>query len=126
MGGWSLKDMPDQAGRVALVTGANRGLGFETSLALAGANAMAESQYGSGTGTITAQARVNLSVTVPKLILLRVGSTDTTIDTVTWASTLSIPPVPTAPQNASSRPPVCSSSSWPMPAYPSIASRLLN
>ena len=69
-------------------------------LALAGGQALAESQYGSGTGTITAQAKVNLSVTVPKLILLRVGSTDTTIDTVTWASTLSIPPVPTTPVTA--------------------------
>ncbi|OLE92201.1 MAG: hypothetical protein AUI84_21530 [Delftia sp. 13_1_40CM_3_66_6] len=59
--------------------------------------AMAESQYGSGTGTITAQAKVNLSVTVPKLILLRVGSTNTTVDTVTWTSTLSIPGVPTTP-----------------------------
>ncbi|MDN6884121.1 hypothetical protein QMO14_10990 [Variovorax sp. CAN2819] len=66
-------------------------------LALAGGNAVAESQYGSGTGTITAQAKVNLSVTVPKLILLRVGSTDTTVDTVTWTSALSIPAVPTTP-----------------------------
>ncbi|RSZ32247.1 MULTISPECIES: hypothetical protein [unclassified Variovorax] len=66
-------------------------------LALAAGNAMAESQYGSGTGTITAQAKVNLSVTVPKLILLRVGSTNTTVDTVTWTSSLSIPGVPTTP-----------------------------
>lgn len=66
-------------------------------LALTALPAMAESQYGSGTGTITAQAKVNLSVTVPKLILLRVGSTNTTVDTVTWTSTLSIPGVPTAP-----------------------------
>lgn len=67
------------------------------SASLAAGPALAESQYGSGTGTITAQARVNLSVTVPKLILLRVGSTNTTIDTVTWTSTLSIPSVPTTP-----------------------------
>ena len=66
-------------------------------LALTALPAMAESQYGSGTGTITAQAKVNLSVTVPKLILLRVGSTNTTVDTVTWTSTLSIPGVPTTP-----------------------------
>jgi len=66
-------------------------------LALAGGAAMAESQYGSGTGTITAQAKVNLSVTVPKLILLRVGSTNTTVDTVAWTSGLSIPAVPTTP-----------------------------
>ena len=66
-------------------------------LVLTALPAMAESQYGSGTGTITAQAKVNLSVTVPKLILLRVGSTNTTVDTVTWTSTLSIPGVPTTP-----------------------------
>ncbi|SEM30776.1 hypothetical protein SAMN05518845_12036 [Variovorax sp. YR750] len=66
-------------------------------LALAGGQALAESQYGSGTGTIIAQAKVNLSVTVPKLILLRVGSTNTTVDTVTWTSALSIPGVPTTP-----------------------------
>lgn len=68
-----------------------------TGLALVAGPAMAESQYGSGTGTITAQAKVNLSVTVPKLILLRVGSTNTTVDTMTWTSTLSVPGVPTTP-----------------------------
>jgi len=63
-----------------------------------GGAAMAESQYGSGTGTITAQAKVNLSVTVPKLILLRVGATNTAVDTVSWTSALSIPGVaPTTP-----------------------------
>ncbi|MDQ0611192.1 hypothetical protein QFZ83_005363 [Variovorax sp. W1I1] len=63
-----------------------------------GGAAMAESQYGSGTGTITAQANVKLSVVVPKLILLRVGATNTTQDTVSWTSALSIPGVaPTTP-----------------------------
>ncbi|QNK69936.1 hypothetical protein [Variovorax sp. PAMC26660] len=67
-------------------------------LALPGSGALAESQYGSGTGTITAQAKVNLSVTVPKLILLRVGSTNATVDTVAWTSALSIPgATPTTP-----------------------------
>lgn len=67
-------------------------------LSLAGGTAaMAESQYGSGTGTITAQAKLNLSVAVPKLILLRVGSSDAAVDTVTWTSALSIPGVPTTP-----------------------------
>ena len=66
-------------------------------LALATGPALTESQYGSGTGTITAQARVNLSVTIPKLILLRVGSTNTTVDTVSWTSARSIPGVPTTP-----------------------------
>jgi NAD(P)-dependent dehydrogenase (short-subunit alcohol dehydrogenase family) len=35
MDGWTSDDMPDQTGKVALVTGANSGLGFETSVALA-------------------------------------------------------------------------------------------
>jgi NAD(P)-dependent dehydrogenase (short-subunit alcohol dehydrogenase family) len=33
---WTAADLPDQAGRRAIVTGANSGLGFETALALAG------------------------------------------------------------------------------------------
>src|SRR5881275_13055 len=32
---WTPSDMPDQTGRTALVTGANSGLGFQTSLELA-------------------------------------------------------------------------------------------
>src|SRR3954468_22878402 len=35
MAPWSVNDIPDQAGRTALVTGANSGLGLHTSLALA-------------------------------------------------------------------------------------------
>jgi NAD(P)-dependent dehydrogenase (short-subunit alcohol dehydrogenase family) len=36
---WSVKDIPDQTGRRAVVTGATGGLGYETALALAGAGA---------------------------------------------------------------------------------------
>src|SRR3546814_19257332 len=36
---WTTADIPDQAGRVAVVTGANGGLGLETAKALAGAGA---------------------------------------------------------------------------------------
>jgi NAD(P)-dependent dehydrogenase (short-subunit alcohol dehydrogenase family) len=32
---WTASDIPDQSGRVAVITGANTGLGFETALALA-------------------------------------------------------------------------------------------
>lgn len=74
-------------------------------LALFCACAAAESTYGyaaAGAGTVTATARVSLSVTVPKLILLRVGSTDTTVDTAAWTVGASIPGVPTAAANGSS------------------------
>jgi len=37
--GWTVNDMPSQAGKVAIVTGSNSGLGYETALALAGAGA---------------------------------------------------------------------------------------
>jgi NAD(P)-dependent dehydrogenase (short-subunit alcohol dehydrogenase family) len=37
--GWTLADMPAQTGRLAVVTGANSGIGYETALALARAGA---------------------------------------------------------------------------------------
>lgn len=39
MTAWTSKDIPDQSGRRAVITGATAGLGFETALALAGAGA---------------------------------------------------------------------------------------
>ncbi|MDT5139171.1 MAG: hypothetical protein QOD58_3433, partial [Mycobacterium sp.] len=32
---WTTADIPDQTGRIAVITGANTGLGFETATALA-------------------------------------------------------------------------------------------
>ena len=34
-GKWTVADIPDQSGRVAVITGANTGLGFHTAAALA-------------------------------------------------------------------------------------------
>ncbi|WP_206243851.1 SDR family oxidoreductase [Novosphingobium terrae] len=39
MASWTIHDIPDQSGRLAMVTGATGGLGLETALALAGAGA---------------------------------------------------------------------------------------
>ena len=39
MAKWTTTDIPDQTGRVAVITGANTGLGYETALALAGRGA---------------------------------------------------------------------------------------
>lgn len=62
--------------------------------------AAAESTYGynsAGTGTLTATGRVNLSVTVPKLILLRVGAASTVQANLGWTPSISIPAAPTTP-----------------------------
>lgn len=39
MADWTIADMPDQSGRLAIITGATGGLGYETALGLAGAGA---------------------------------------------------------------------------------------
>src|SRR5438552_785601 len=35
MNGWTAKDMPNQSGRVVLITGANSGVGYESAIAFA-------------------------------------------------------------------------------------------
>ena len=79
-------------------------------LSLVGTNALAESTYGynaAGTGNVTATAQVKLSVTVPKLILLRVGSANTTVDTLAWTAVPSIPGDLTPPSTGNNQ-----STSW--------------
>ena len=39
MSKWTTADIPDQTGRIAVITGANTGLGYETAAALAGKGA---------------------------------------------------------------------------------------
>lgn len=75
-------------------------LGVLMALAGIGSVSRAESTYGyaaTGSGTLTATGRVNLSLTVPKLILLRVGAASTTQTNLAWTPTFSIPAVPTPP-----------------------------
>ncbi|WP_398500613.1 hypothetical protein [Variovorax sp.] len=63
-------------------------------LAFTGNPAHADASLGysdAGTGTVTATAHVNLSVRVPKLIVLRVGSTINIVDTLAWTAGLDVP-----------------------------------
>ena len=74
-------------------------LSLSAALSLACFNvAQAESQYGyaaassaTPAASVTASASLKLSVLVPKLILLRVGSSNTAQDTVEWSASFSIP-----------------------------------
>ncbi|MGD9889094.1 MAG: hypothetical protein AB7S56_07505 [Halothiobacillaceae bacterium] len=57
-------------------------------------SAHAESSYGysaAGTASVSAQARLEINVNVPLLVLLRVGSSGSTIDTLLIRSSLTIP-----------------------------------
>ena len=61
-----------------------------SALALAGQAAHAEAAYGyqsTGTGAVSAAAKVNIKINVPKLILLRVGDDNTTVNTVSFDMT---------------------------------------
>lgn len=72
-----------------------------TALLLASPGLKAESTYGysaAGAAGVTATARVNINVTVPTLILLRVGSDAAVVDAVT----LAVQPSPGIPGGAAS------------------------
>lgn len=65
---------------------------------LASTGSHAESTYGyssSGAAAVTATARINLSIVVPRVVVLRVGAAGATIDTLSWAFRIAIPGLPT-------------------------------
>ncbi|HSW16323.1 MAG TPA: hypothetical protein VLJ86_03795 [Ramlibacter sp.] len=83
-------------------------LAAAATLALAAGSVGAESQYGyaspSTAAAVTAQARVILSVAVPKMILLRVGTSSGTGDTLSWTYALNAATSPGAtPSNGSNQ-----------------------
>lgn len=60
--------------------------------------AQAESTYGyntTGGGNVAAIARINISITIPKVVVLRVGTAGATQDTISYAARVSIPATPT-------------------------------
>lgn len=76
---WTAADVPNQSGRVAIVTGANTGIGYEAALVLAGKGAkvvVAVRNLDKGAAAVTALKRVHpgADVTVQKLDLSSLAS----------------------------------------------------
>jgi NAD(P)-dependent dehydrogenase (short-subunit alcohol dehydrogenase family) len=63
MTGWTAADIPSQAGKIAVVTGANSGLGYETALQLARAGARVIIASRNVTKGVTATAAINRQIT---------------------------------------------------------------
>lgn len=70
MPSWTVNDMPDQTGRVAVVTGANSGLGYETALALARKGAHVVMASRSTAKAETAAQAIRAEVPAAQLTLL--------------------------------------------------------
>jgi NAD(P)-dependent dehydrogenase (short-subunit alcohol dehydrogenase family) len=76
---WTTADIPDQSGRVAIVTGSNTGLGLETAQALAGAGAeivmaVRNSDKGEAAKARILQAHPNATVHLQRLDLASLDS----------------------------------------------------
>lgn len=82
--GWSTDDIPDQSGRVAVVTGANGGLGLETARALAGAGATVVMAVRNAPKAEAAEADIRTGV--PEARLERIHLDLTSLDSVRAAA----------------------------------------
>ncbi len=74
MTNWTTADIPDQTGRVAVITGANTGLGFETAKALAGKGATVVIAVRNTDKGAQAAARIGGAVEVEELDLTSLTS----------------------------------------------------
>ncbi|CAM3599609.1 oxidoreductase [Deinococcus frigens] len=75
-GDWSEADMPDQSGRVAVVTGANSGLGYETARALAQHGATVVLAYRSAQKAEAAAARILAANPAGKVVIMALDLED--------------------------------------------------
>ena len=76
MSSWTSQDIPDQSGRTALVTGANSGLGYQTSLELArkGARVLMACRNPERAQAALARLRAELPAATAELVTLDLSS----------------------------------------------------
>ncbi len=79
---WTTADIPDQSGRIAVITGANTGLGFETAKALAAKGAHVVIAVRDTDKGKRAAARIGDSVAVQELDLTSLDSIRSAADTL--------------------------------------------
>jgi NAD(P)-dependent dehydrogenase (short-subunit alcohol dehydrogenase family) len=80
---WTTADIPDQSGRIAVITGANTGLGYQTAAALAGRGAHVVLAVRNVEKGKQAAARIGSEVSVVELDLTSLASVRTAADEVT-------------------------------------------
>ncbi|MBX3063805.1 MAG: SDR family NAD(P)-dependent oxidoreductase [Anaerolineae bacterium] len=76
MNGWTAKDIPSQAGRVVVITGANSGVGYESAVALAGKGAQVIMASRSIDKAQRAQQELLQDVPTAKVDLMRLDLSD--------------------------------------------------